>query len=190
MNYYPAFLNLDGKPVLLFGGGEVALRKAKVLLQAHANLPVVSREFSSPFLKWAKRHRVKLVRGTQVPKLTNTWLVVAATSDPRFNQKVYDTCQRKRIFVNVVDDPNRSSFIVPSVVRRGKLQLAISTGGASPFLAKTIRKKLEKQFGSEYAHLLKKLAEDRTRVKRNMTAKERRNYFKKQVASQLKILSR
>jgi len=190
MNYYPAFLNLDGKPVLLFGGGQVALRKAKVLMQAGAVLAVVSREFSSPFLKWAKRHRVKLVRGTQVPKLTNAWLVVAATSDSEFNRRIFQACEKNKIFVNVVDDPKNCNFIVPSVVRRGLLQIAISTGGASPFLAKTIRKKLEKQFGSEYAHLLKKLAEDRTRVKRNMTAKERRNYFKKQVASQLKILSR
>jgi siroheme synthase-like protein len=190
MSYYPAFLDLKDKNVLLFGAGQVALRKAKMLFGAGAHLTVVSREFSKPFLKFAKGSRMKLVHGSRIPKLTHVRLVVAATSDRKFNQKVYRACERKKIFVNVIDDPKHSSFIVPSVVKHGRLALAISTGGASPALAKMIRKKLQKQFGSQYASLLKEMAHDRLRTKRNLPAKERRNHFQKLAASQLKALSR
>ena len=190
MTYYPAFLNLQSKRVLLFGAGEVALRKAKSLFESGAHITAVSREFSPSFLKWAKRTRIKLIRGTKITPFSGIWLVVAATSDQKFNQKIYAACTKKKIFVNVVDDPKHSSFIVPSVVKRGQLALAISTGGASPSLAKMIRKKLQKQFGSEYGRLLKKMAHHRARAKRTMSVKERRNHFLSQAASQLKILSR
>ena len=188
--YYPAFLNLKGKRVLLFGAGQVAFRKAKVLAQARVNLTVVSREFSAPFLKWAKHNRIKLIRGTKILNLANVWLVVAATSDSQFNHRLYAECERKKIFVNVVDDPKHCSFIVPSVIRRGKLQLAVSTGGTSPSLAKIVRKKLEKQFGPEYARLLKQMAKIRTEAKKKIAFKDRKNYFRKQVISRLKALSR
>ena len=188
--YYPAFLDLKGKRVLLFGAGAVALRKAKVLVKSEVHLTVVSREFSKPFLKWAKSNRVKLVHGIKIPKLNQTWLVVAATSDPEFNHKIYQTCQRSKIFVNVVDDPKNSSFIVPSIVRRGQLQLAISTGGASPSLAKIVRKKLEKQFGPEYARLLRQLARVRTEAKKKISFKERKDYLRKQVVSRLNVIAR
>ena len=188
--YYPAFLDLKGKRVLLFGAGQVALRKAKALTRAGASLTVVSREFSAPFLKWAKHNRIKLIGGTKIPNLANVWLVVAATSDSQFNHRLYAECERKKIFVNAVDDPKHCSFIVPSVVRRGKLQLAVSTGGASPSLAKIVRKKLEKQFGPEYARLLKQMAKIRTEAKKKIAFKDRKNYFQKQIISRLKALSR
>ncbi len=187
--YYPAFLNLKGKKVLLFGGGEVALRKARVLRQAGAGLLVISRDFSNPFLKFAKQKRIKLKRGSVFPKLNDVSLVVTATSDQAFNRSVYKRCEQENIFVNVVDDPKHSTFIVPSILKRGPLQIAISTGGASPFLAKTLRKKLAAQFGVGYSQLVKRLAQDRKKMKHLMGAqKDRRNHFQKLVKSRLKLL--
>lgn len=190
MIHYPAFLDLEGKKVLLFGAGKVALRKAKSLFESGARVTVVSREFSKPFVNFAKRAHFKLVRGSKIPALSRTWLVVAATSDRKLNQRIYGACERKKIFVNVVDDPKHSSFIVPSVVRRGRFQLAVSTGGASPALAKMVRLKLEKQFGPEYARLIGQLARVREKAKRDISGKWRKRYFQKQVISRLKALSR
>jgi siroheme synthase-like protein len=190
MIYYPAFLDLKGKKVLLFGAGEVALRKAKSLFKAGARVTVVSREFSKPFMVFAKRAGLTLIRGSEIPKLSRTWLVVAATSDRKLNQKIYGACVKNRVFVNIVDDPKRSSFIVPSVVSRGRFQLAISTGGASPMLAKMVRLKLEKQFGPEYARMLKELAQSRDKAKKTISGTVRKNYFHKQVMSRLNVIAR
>lgn len=187
--YYPAFLNLKGRKVILFGAGEVALRKARVLKQAGADLIVISRDFSKPFLKFADRYQIEMKRGSVLPKLNHVSLVVAATSNQTFNRAVYEACERKGIFVNVVDDPKHSTFIVPSVLKRGSLQIAISTGGASPLLAKTLRKKLAVQFGSGYGQLVKRLAQDRKKSKRLIAFPNgRRNHFRKLVESRLKIL--
>ncbi len=187
--YYPAFLNLKGRKVLLFGAGEVALRKARTLKQAGADLIVMSRDFSKPFLKFANRNRIKMKRGSVFPKLDHVSLVVVATSDQVFNRAVYKRYEQKGVFVNVVDDPKHSTFIVPSILKRGSLQIAISTGGASPLLAKTLRKKLAAQFGSGYGQLVKRLARDRIRTKRLIgIQKDRKNHFQKLVESRLRIL--
>ena len=190
MNYYPAFLNLKDQKVVLFGGGQVALRKAKTLVEAGADLVVVSRDFSGEFLKFAKRHRLRLRYGSEIQNvLRGSFLVIAATSDEAFNGTVSQKCKQKGIFVNVVDDPAHSSFIVPSVLKRGRLQIAISTGGASPLLAKTLRQKLEAQFGTEYGELLRRLERDRKETKKTIyLEKSRRNHFKKIVVLGLKGL--
>ena len=188
--YYPAFLNLKNRRVVLFGGGQVALRKARVLVKCGANLIVISRDFSPSFLRFARSKRTKLRYGTAIPKkLKETSLVVAATSDRAFNEKIYTQCVRQGIFVNVVDDPGHSTFIVPSVLRRGSLQIAISTGGASPFLAKLLRKKLSKQFGTGYGRLVKTLSRDRQKTKQSiLVQKDRRNRFRRLAQTRLKML--
>lgn len=189
MKYYPAFLKLQGKRVLLFGGGSVALRKARTLIEAGARILVISHEFSESFKRFARANQIDIRIGSQIPKGEKPELVVAATSDEKFNQTIFRWCEKKGIFVNVVDDPAHSTFIVPSVIRRGTLQIAISTGGASPLLAKTLRKKLEQEFGSKYSALVQKLAKDRMKTKRSLNVPEaRRNHFKKVVASQLRFL--
>lgn len=190
MKYYPAFLNLKGRRALLFGAGEVALRKARTLVQSGAQLTVISREFSKPFQKFARENGIKMRRGNQFPnQLDKVFLVVAATSNSAFNRTIYKNCEQRGILVNVVDDPKHSTFIVPSVLRRGLLQIAISTGGASPLLAKTLRKKLAAQFGAGYSELVKRLAQDRKKAKRKIRfGRERKNYFQKLVTSQLKML--
>jgi len=190
MIYYPAFLNLKGKRVLLFGGGRVALRKARALRAAGAELIAISRDFSKAFLQFAKRRHVQLRRGQTIPRsLHSAQLVIAATSHHALNRQVYERCRKDRVLVNVVDDPEHSTFIVPSVLRRGAFQIAITTGGASPLLAKLLRQKLGRQFGAEYGSLVWGLKQDRERVKQSiLTAKQRRSHFRKTVASRLKVL--
>ena len=190
MIHYPIFLNLNGKQILVFGGGNVALRKTRVLVKSSAVVTAVSQEFSKAFLQFAKANQIALVYGSKIPENVNPWLVVAATSDKTFNHEVYQWCNKRHIFVNAVDDPEHSDFIVPSVLVRGQLQIAISTGGQSPLLAKILRKKLSKQFGEEYGQLAKELGRDREKAKRLITApKARRNHFHKLVRARLKVLN-
>lgn len=188
MIYYPIFLNLKRKRVLLFGGGQVALRKAKSLIQSEARLSVISKDFSDAFVRFAKSKKIKLRKGSQIPKQINRYsLIITATSDASFNRSVYQVCSRKGIWMNAVDDPKHSSFIVPSVVRRGNLQIAISTGGASPALAKLLRQKFETELGTNYAKLVQFLRKDRLNIKKNISSvKNRRKYFYRLVKSKLK----
>ncbi|MBI3999412.1 MAG: bifunctional precorrin-2 dehydrogenase/sirohydrochlorin ferrochelatase [Candidatus Omnitrophica bacterium] len=190
LTYYPAFLNLNGKRVLLFGAGKVALRKAHVLVQSGAKLLAISHDFSTEFLRFAKQKQIRIQSGSAFPKsLKRISLVVAATSDEVFNRKVYRRCLKENILVNVVDDPKHSTFIVPSILRRGALQIAISTGGASPFLAKMLRKKLESQFGASYGKLVRELSCERRQAKRLIKLEStRRNHFQKLVRSRLKLV--
>ena len=192
MIYYPAFLNLKGKKVFLFDAGALALGKAKSLIASEPKLSVISREFSDAFRRFAKSKKIKLQKGSRIPKsLSSVSLVVAATSDTGFNRLVYQACSRKGILVNVVDDPKHSNFIVPSVVRRGNLQIAISTGGASPYLAKLLRQKFEGELDSRYADLARFLKKERVRVKNTISsAAGRRNYFEQLVNAKLKQLRR
>ncbi|MBI4368154.1 MAG: bifunctional precorrin-2 dehydrogenase/sirohydrochlorin ferrochelatase [Candidatus Omnitrophica bacterium] len=190
MIYYPAFLNLKAKKVILFGGGEIALRKARSLVQTGAKLTAASRDFSEPFLHFAKRNRIRIQRKSSIPKtFKGVMLVTAATSDSVFNRTVYERCVRDGVLVNVVDDPKHCTFIVPSVLRRGPLQIAISTGGASPLLSKILRQKLEKQFGREYAQLAKRLGRERKKTKGKLNSmQERKQYFKKFIRSEFQTL--
>ena len=168
----------------------MALRKARALVTSGADLIAISRDFSKPFLRFAKRHRIQIRAARTIPKsLRSAALVIAATSDHGANHEIYERCKRQGVLVNVVDDPARSTFIVPSVLRRGSFQIAITTGGASPLLAKMLRKKLEQQFGSEYGSLVRELERDREKVKQLISlGKERRNHFEALVKARLKLL--
>jgi siroheme synthase-like protein len=185
-DYYPVFLNLKGKKVLLFGGGEVALRKARMLRRSGARLIVVSREASARFLKFVRRYGIEVHEGSFIPEdLSGVFLIVSATNDPDFNRGVYERSERAGIFVNVVDDPKHCTFIAPSIVKRGSLQIAISTGGASPLLAKELRQKLERQFGPEYRTLVQRLKRDRTEAKQRIPLeRDRRKHFAKVLESE------
>ncbi len=191
MIYYPAFLDLKEKQALLFGAGEVAFRKAKVLIQAGAKVSVISRDFSSDFIRLAKQKKIKLTRGSKIPKqLKNISLIIAATSDSTFNKSIYKRCKKSGILVNVVDDPDHSTFIVPSVIRRGNLQVAISTGGASPYLAKLLRQKFEAELSSKYADLVRFFKKERIRIKAGISnSNQRREYFYRLVKSKLNQLN-
>lgn len=144
MDYLPIFCRLDNKPVLLVGGGEVAERKARLLLDAGAQLTVVAPELDPELAELAANGSIEWLAGEFAPaQLTGKWLVVAATDRREVNVLVYQSANQARIFANVVDDPKRSSFIMPSIIDRSPLMVAISSGGKAPVLARLLREKLE-----------------------------------------------
>lgn len=144
MDYLPIFCQLDNKPVLLVGGGEVAQRKARLLLDAGAQLTVVAPELDPELAELAANGSIEWLAGEFAPQqLAGKWLVVAATDRREVNALVYQSANQARIFANVVDDPKRSSFIMPSIIDRSPLMVAISSGGKAPVLARLLREKLE-----------------------------------------------
>ncbi|MBL0599727.1 uroporphyrinogen-III C-methyltransferase [Aeromonas jandaei] len=144
MDYLPIFCRLDNKPVLLVGGGEVAERKARLLLDAGAQLTVVAPELDPDLAELAANGSIEWLAGEFASEqLAGKWLVVAATDRREVNALVYQSANRARIFANVVDDPKRSSFIMPSIIDRSPLMVAISSGGKAPVLARLLREKLE-----------------------------------------------
>ncbi len=144
MDYLPIFCRLDNKPVLLVGGGEVAERKARLLLDACARLTVVAPELDSELAELAANGSIEWLAGEFASEqLAGKWLVVAATDRREVNALVYQSANQARIFANVVDDPKRSSFIMPSIIDRSPLMVAISSGGKAPVLARLLREKLE-----------------------------------------------
>jgi uroporphyrin-III C-methyltransferase/precorrin-2 dehydrogenase/sirohydrochlorin ferrochelatase len=144
MDYLPIFCRLDNKPVLLVGGGEVAERKARLLLDAGARLTVVSPSLDPELAALAASGTIDWLAAEFEPALlTGKWLVVAATDRREVNALVYQSANQAGIFANVVDDPKRSSFIMPSIIDRSPLMVAISSGGKAPVLARLLREKLE-----------------------------------------------
>ncbi|ATP11373.1 siroheme synthase [Aeromonas salmonicida] len=144
MDYLPIFCRLDNKPVLLVGGGDVAERKARLLLDAGAQLTVVAPELDPELAALAASGTIEWLAGEFEPaQLAGKWLVVAATDRREVNALVYQSANQARIFANVVDDPKRSSFIMPSIIDRSPLMVAISSGGKAPVLARLLREKLE-----------------------------------------------
>ncbi len=146
--FYPINLNVKGKKCVIIGGGKVAYRKACSLREAGAVTVVVSPEFCPEIVDEADLVLVKEAYDERF--LDGALLVIASTDDKTINQKVALDAGKRNIIVNVVDYPELCSFIVPSTISRGDLCISISTGGASPAVAKRIREELEGIFGSEY----------------------------------------
>ncbi len=154
MKYYPVFLNLQGKLCAVVGGGRVAERKVQGLLRAGAKVKVISPRLTKRLVKLKEQGKIiGHSRNFRPADLKNAYLAIAATNDHYVNEKVYKQAMIQKIPVNVVDDPKQSSFIVPSLVKRGDIILAISTSGRSPALARFLRRKLEKDLGPEYSRL-------------------------------------
>lgn len=155
MSYYPVFLQLEGKTALVVGGGKVALRKVETLLNYGASVHLVAKELS-PELKQLIEDGDVLFLGEVFREidLKDIFLIIAATDDKALNRRVSKTAREKGLLVNVADQPSDCNFILPSIVKRGDLSIAISTSGRSPALAKKIRTVLERQFGAEYEAFL------------------------------------
>lgn len=150
--YYPIYLNLSGKKVLLVGGGQIALQKIPALLECGATLQLVSPEVLEDILPWIQQGIIHWdERGYETSDLKGSSLVIAATDDEVLQKRIAAEARARGIWVNIVDVPPLCDFIAPAIVTQGDLQIAISTGGASPALAKFLRKKLEAVIGPEYA---------------------------------------
>ena len=155
---YPIFLNLDGKRCVIVGGGAVANRKARKLLQARAEVVAISPEVKPELESVATEvHRRPYREGD----LEGASLVFAATNRREINAAVTRDAHARGIPVNVADEPSEGDFALPSVLRRGQLQVAVSTGGASPTLARRVRYELESAFGSEWAGVVEALGKAR-----------------------------
>lgn len=178
MGYYPIMMDLTGRNCLVVGGGEVALRKAESLIEAGARVTVIAPGVD-PRLESIAGVRVEN-RAWKSGDTAGYTLVFAATDDRAVNRSVSDEAKAGGIPVNVVDDPELCSFIVPSVVRRGDLLMAISTSGRSPSLSKRIRKELELTYGPEYAEFAALLGELRGVVKQKLAdSTEREQAFER-----------
>ncbi|HIC8862827.1 TPA: siroheme synthase CysG [Aeromonas hydrophila] len=178
MDYLPIFCRLDNKPVLLVGGGEVAERKARLLLDAGAQLTVVAPELDPELAELAANGSIEWLAGEFAPQqLTGKWLVVAATDRREVNALVYQSANQARIFANVVDDPKRSSFIMPSIIDRSPLMVAISSGGKAPVLARLLREKLEALLPQHLGAVAAFAGSLRERVKARFASMDERRRF-------------
>jgi precorrin-2 dehydrogenase / sirohydrochlorin ferrochelatase len=179
MQYYPIFLDLRAYPCLVIGGGTVAERKVQSLLQAHGQVTVISPTCTPQLQSWAVDRTITLYERPYCSgDLQGFSLVFAATSDETLHEKIAAEARGAGVLLNVVDHPALCSFIMPAVVSQGDLTLAISTGGASPALAKKIRQTLERHFGPEYDLALQLLARVRERVAHNeLSSEERQRLF-------------
>jgi precorrin-2 dehydrogenase/sirohydrochlorin ferrochelatase len=155
MKYYPVNLNMTNKRCVVVGGGDIAERKVERLLECGAQVTVVSKSLT-PVLKARKKtgQMDHIDRDYEDQTLDGAFMVIGATDRNDVNERISKEAMARGLLVNIVDDPDRCNFILPSLVQQGDLSIAISTGGKSPALAKKLRKELEKQYGPEYQTLL------------------------------------
>ena len=162
MVYYPIYLNITNKRCVIVGGGEVGARKAEGLLLCGARVAVLSRELAPPLEMMKQEARIEHIQADyETSYLFGAFMVIGATDSAEVNEKIASDAIGRGIMVNIVDDPVRSDFILPAVLRQGDLVISVSTGGKSPALAKKLRTELEALFGQEYAILLDVMGEVR-----------------------------
>jgi precorrin-2 dehydrogenase / sirohydrochlorin ferrochelatase len=182
MSYYPIWLDLKGKSCVVVGGGQIAERRIIALLEAEADVIVISPLITPVITEWIEKGQVTcILKGYGSQYSTNAFLVIAATSSIEVNEQVYADAIARGQLINRVDSPEHSNFIVPAVIRRGKLALAISTSGASPSLAAEIRQKLENEYGKEYESYVDFLGELRLLVQERVDDTQQRKRILKEV---------
>lgn len=157
MKSYPAMINVEGRDALVIGGGRVALRKVRSLLEVGARVTVISPEVTPELAELKANAAIVWIEGEfderSVPDSLEPALVFGTTDRRQVNVRIYDYCAERGIPCNIADVPDLCTFTVPAVVRRGDLTIAVSTGGASPALARRVRERLDELFGLEYAIL-------------------------------------
>ena len=176
--YYPVMLDVRGRKAIIVGGDRVAADKAAALSASGAQVSVIHPTFCDELLRQAGNQRVTLRRKAYEPgDLAGAFVVVAATNDAQLVEAIWTETQKNGQLVNIVDIPERCSFIMPSILRRDQLTIAVSTEGASPSLAKRIRQNLEEIFPLAYGTYLRLAALARTHLRKNGVSYERRDDF-------------
>ena len=166
MSYFPIYLEMTGRRCLVIGGGAVAERKVASLLEAGAEVTVISPEAADTILQWSKEKAVEWVARRYLPgDLAEFEIAFVATDDGYVNAQVFKEARKLGVWVNAADDAAHCDFILPSVLRRGDLTVAVSSGGRSPALARTIREELELYFTDEYELLVNLAAEVREELR-------------------------
>jgi precorrin-2 dehydrogenase / sirohydrochlorin ferrochelatase len=190
--YYPAILDIAGRCALVVGAGKVGEGKIANLVAAGARVKVVSLAATPPVKRWADEGTIELeLRSYESADLDGRFLVIAATEDNDTNVRVFEDAERRQMLCNVVDVTHLCNFILPSIVRRGDLAIAVSTGGASPALARRIRLSIGECYGDEYDVALKLLGSLREELKAAYPSPEdRKVIFERMVYSDLMDLVR
>ncbi len=181
MTYYPVFLDLRDREVVVVGGGAVAERKVRELLDAGACVRVISRALTPALEVLVESGRIVFRRGEfDEADLEGAWLVLSATDDAEANRRVAEAAARHRLFCNVADAPALCSFLAPALVRRGVVTIAISTGGRSPTLAVHLKRLLASSIGPEYGTLAELLGRMRSFVQERIPdPKQRADAFRR-----------
>ena len=172
---FPMFVKLAARQVLVVGAGNVGESKIAGLLETGARIRAIALQAGPAVREWGREGKIALeLRPFKPEDLDGAFLAVVATSSRTLNERVYHEAQRRGVLCNVVDVPDLCDFFYPSVVRRGDLQIAVSTAGNSPSLAQKIRQQLEKQFGPGYAEWVRELGETRKLILASDLDKERK----------------
>ena len=152
--YYPIYLDIENRDVVIIGGGNVCARKAETMMKYGARVTIVSPEFTEEIVKWAEEGCLRLERKPYDPSdLDGANIVIASTDIQSVNEQIAADCRARRIPVNVVDVTPLCEFIVPAIIETGSIQIAVSTGGKSPALARTLKEDLQRSIGPEYAEV-------------------------------------
>ena len=192
MKYYPVFLDISGKPCAVIGGGEVAYRKLQRLLQCGARVTVIADALSPELETLKARGEIAHIDGQYAAEhIASAFIVIGATDSRKVNEQIFRDARARHVLVNIVDEPERCDFILPSIVERGDLAVAVSTGGKSPALAKRLRRELEQIFGTEYEIYLNIMGQIReTVLARGKSSDQNRQIFELLVQSDLLDLIR
>ncbi|HET9033295.1 MAG TPA: NAD(P)-dependent oxidoreductase [Dokdonella sp.] len=166
MPLFPIFANLESRDVLVAGGGEVAQRKIEALFKAGARIRIYANDLNATLAEWQDEGRLERLQGRfDANWLDRVWLVVAATDDRAFNRELAKEAHRRQRLINVVDDAELSTFHVPAIVDRDPLQIAISSGGSAPMLARRLRERLETDLDESLGMLASMFASNREAIR-------------------------
>lgn len=164
--YYPAFINVEGRRCVVIGGGIIGEDKVRKLVECGADVTVVSPDVTKGVRDLAQAGEITWLQREYAPgDLKDAFIAIAATNDNNVNRQIAREAEERKVLLNVADVPDLCTFVVPSVVRRGEVTIAASTGGASPALARAFREKLEGSRILEYADLAPLLAQARVDLK-------------------------
>ena len=185
--FYPILVDLQGKKALVVGGGKVAQRKIESLLEYGGSVHVIARELTAELEQLRSRKRIELLGGEfSEAHLEGAFLVIAATDNALLNRRVSQEAQKRGLLVNAVDQPADCNFIVPSVLSRGDLLIAVSTSGKSPAFARKVRLELDQHFGEEYGFFLNLMGNLRKEILRlGLSQEENKKAFEELVYSDL-----
>ena len=177
--YYPIFLDIENRNVVIIGGGEVCARKAETMLRYGARVTIVSPEFTAEIEQWASDGQLTIQRKRyEVSDIEDAHIIIASTDDTSVNEQIAADARARRIPVNVVDVTHLCEFIVPAIIEKDGIQIAISTGGKSPAVARTLKEDLNRTVGPEYSEVNDLLGSLRDSAKATLpTDVDRKRFF-------------
>src|SRR3954468_21452225 len=183
--YYPIYLDIEERNVVIVGGGNVCARKAETMMKYGARVTIVSPEFTDEIEQWARDGALAIKRKPhETADIEGANIVIASTDDQHVNEQIAADCRARRIPVNVVDVTPLCEFIVPAIIEKGSIQIAVSTGGKSPALARTLKEDLQRAIGPEYAEVNDALGSLRDGAKSVLpTDTDRKRFFDGIIAS-------